>query len=77
MASLVLGYTLEVFFSVAMIGLAWAILYSTSNVLHYYRTDRYVAASLSLSAALALFFYYVLMSPSPSGADRAIGDFHA
>jgi uncharacterized protein len=37
-----------------------AILYSTSNIIHYYRTDQYVAASLSLFAAVALLFYYVL-----------------
>ncbi len=60
-ASLLFGFSLGVIFSVAMVGLAAAsILYSTSNVLHYYRTDQYVAASLSLFAAVALLFYYVL-----------------
>jgi FtsH-binding integral membrane protein len=29
-------------------------------MLYYYRTDQYVAASLSLFAAVALMFYYVL-----------------
>jgi FtsH-binding integral membrane protein len=44
-----------------MVGLAAvAILYSTSNIIHYYRTDQYVAAALSLFAAVALMFYYVL-----------------
>ena len=48
-------------FAVAMVGLAAvAILYSTSNIIHYYRTDQYVAAALSLFAAVALMFYYVL-----------------
>ena len=60
-ASLLFGFSLGVIFSVAMVALAGAsILYSTSNVLHYYRTDQYVAASLSLFAAVALLFYYVL-----------------
>ena len=60
-ASLLFGFSLGVIFSVAMVALAAAsILYSTSNVLHYYGTDQYVAASLSLFAAVALLFYYVL-----------------
>lgn len=37
-----------------------AILYDTSNVLHHYRTDQYVAASLRLFASLGLLFWYVL-----------------
>jgi len=36
------------------------ILYYTSNVLHHYRTDQYVAASLALFASLATLFWYVL-----------------
>lgn len=60
-ASLLFGFTLGVVFSAAMIALAAAsILYSTSAILHDYRTDQYVAASLSLFAAVALLFYYVL-----------------
>ena len=60
-ASYIFGFTLGVIFAVAMVGLAAvAILYSTSNIIHYYRTDQYVAASLSLFAAVALMFYYVL-----------------
>lgn len=60
-ASLIFGFQLGVIFAVAMVGLAAvAILYSTSNMIHYYRTDQYVAASLSLFAAVALMFYYVL-----------------
>lgn len=57
-------------FSGVMIVLAAGfILYSTSNVLHHYRTDMHVAASLSLFAAVALMFWYViqlLMSLSSS-----------
>jgi FtsH-binding integral membrane protein len=37
-----------------------AILYDTSNVLHHYRPDQYVAASLRLFASLGLLFWYVL-----------------
>ena len=60
-ASLLFGFTLGVIFSVAMIALAaTSILYTTSNIIHYYRTDQYVAAALSLFAAVALMFYYVL-----------------
>lgn len=36
------------------------ILYTTSQVLHEYSPDQYVAASLSLFAAVALLFWYVL-----------------
>ncbi len=37
-----------------------AILYDTSNVLHHYPQDRYVAASLQLFASVALMLWYVL-----------------
>lgn len=48
-------------FTVAMIGLASGyILYDTSNVLHHYRTDQHVAASLALFASVALLFWYIL-----------------
>ncbi len=60
-ASLIFGFELGVFFSVAMIALAGgAILYETSNVLHHYPEDRYVAAALQLFASVALMFWYVL-----------------
>ena len=36
------------------------ILYYTSNILHHYRTDQYVAAALALFASVALLFWYVL-----------------
>ncbi len=61
-ASVVFGFQLGTWFSVAMIGFAGAaVLYDTSNVLHRYEEDRYVAASLQLFASIALMFYYVLM----------------
>jgi FtsH-binding integral membrane protein len=55
------GWNLGVWFTVAMIVLAcgW-ILYDTSNVLHHYRTEQHVAASLALFASVALLFWYVL-----------------
>lgn len=60
-ASILFGFSLGVIFSVAMVGLAGGyILYYTSNVLHHYRTDQHVAASLALFAAVALMFWYVL-----------------
>lgn len=60
-ASLLFGFHLGTFFSVAMIALAGgAILYDTSNVLHTYPQERYVAAALQLFASIALLFWYVL-----------------
>jgi uncharacterized protein len=37
-----------------------AILYDTSNVLHKYRTEQYVAASLALFASVGILFWYIL-----------------
>jgi uncharacterized protein len=55
------GFQLGTFFSVAMVALAGAaILYDTSNVLHHYPEDRYVAASLELFASVVLLLWYVL-----------------
>jgi len=60
-AGVVMGFDLGLWFSVAMVVLAsGAILYTTSNVLHHYGEDQYVAASLELFAAVALLFWYVL-----------------
>lgn len=57
----VFGFQLGTFFSVAMVALAGgAILYDTSNVLHHYPEDRYVAAALELFASVALMLWYVL-----------------
>lgn len=58
----VFGFELGTFFSVGMVAFAGAaILYDTSNILHHYPEDRYVGASLSLFASVALMFWYVLM----------------
>jgi FtsH-binding integral membrane protein len=61
--AIIFGFTIGLLFSLAMIVLASAsILYSTSNVLHLFRLDQHVAASLSLFASVALLFYYVLLA---------------
>ncbi|HRX82283.1 MAG TPA: Bax inhibitor-1 family protein [Pirellulaceae bacterium] len=55
------GLPLGMWFSGAMVVLAAGyILYDTSNILHRYRTDQYVAASLALFASVAILFWYVL-----------------
>jgi len=60
-AGVIFGFQLGTFFSVAMVGLAGAaILYDTSNILHHYPEDRYVAAALELFASVALMLWYVL-----------------
>ena len=60
-ASLFFGLQLGTLFSVGMIAFAGAaILYDTSNVLHHYPQDRYVAAALALFSSVALMFWYVL-----------------
>ena len=57
----IFGFELGTWFSVAMIGFAGAaVLYDTSNILHHYPQDKYVAASLALFASIALMFWYVL-----------------
>src|SRR6202000_2743504 len=56
-----LGFQLGTWFSVAMIGFAGAaVLYDTSNIIHVYPEDRYVAAAMPLFASIALMFWYVL-----------------
>jgi FtsH-binding integral membrane protein len=58
---LVFGFQLGTWFSVAMIGFAGAaVLYDTSNIIHYYPEDRYVSAAMQLFASIALMFWYVL-----------------
>jgi FtsH-binding integral membrane protein len=60
-AGVVFGFEMGTWFSVAMVGFAGAaILYDTSNVIHHYPEDRYVAAALQLFASVALMFWYVL-----------------
>jgi len=60
-ASAIMGFTLGLGFTAAMIALAGGfIVYDTSNVLHRYRTDQHVAASLALFASVALLFWYMI-----------------
>ena len=55
------GLSLGVWFMWAMVVFAGAyILYDTSNIIHQYRTDQYVAAALALFASVALLFWYVI-----------------
>jgi FtsH-binding integral membrane protein len=59
--SILFGFGLGTWFAFAMVGLASAfIIYTTSNILHHYRTDQHVGAALELFAAVALMFWYVL-----------------
>ena len=59
--SMLFGFSLGlVFASVMVVFAAGSVLYSTSNVLHQYRTDQHVAAALSLFASVALLFFYIL-----------------
>jgi FtsH-binding integral membrane protein len=61
LCSVLFGFSLGIFFTGAMIALASGyILYHTSNVLHRYNEDQYVAASLALFASVALLFWYIL-----------------
>jgi FtsH-binding integral membrane protein len=60
-AAVIFGFSLGTFFSVAMVGLAGAtVLHDTSNVLHHFPEDSYVAAALELFASIALMFWYIL-----------------
>ena len=59
--SMVFGFSLGLIFSSVMVLFAaGSVLYTTSNILHQYRTDQHVAASLSLFASVALLFFYIL-----------------
>jgi FtsH-binding integral membrane protein len=59
--SLIFGANLGTWFSVAMIGFAGiAVLYDTSNIMHHYPSDKYVAASMALFASIAMMFWYIL-----------------
>jgi FtsH-binding integral membrane protein len=59
--SILFGFTLGLLFSGVMVFFAGgAILYTTSNIIHHYRSDQYVAASLALFSGVMLLFWYVL-----------------
>ena len=56
------GFQLGLWFSFAIVALSAAsILYTTSNMIHYYSTNMYVAAALSLFASVAQMFYYIII----------------
>jgi hypothetical protein len=60
-ASLAFGFHLGTWFSVGMIGFAGAaVLYDTSNIMHHYPQDKYVAASMALFSSIAMMFFYIL-----------------
>jgi FtsH-binding integral membrane protein len=60
-SSLLFGFQLGTWFSVAMIGFAGAaVLYDTSNIMHHYPKDKYVAASMALFSSIAMMFFYIL-----------------
>jgi hypothetical protein len=70
-ASMLFGFSLGVVFAGLMIAYAaGAILYNTSNVMHHYRPDQHVAASLALFASVALLFWYVLQFVMALSADE-------
>ena len=59
--SLMFGWNLGTWFSVGMVGfMGVAVLYDTSNIMHHYPQDKYVAASMGLFASIAMMFWYVL-----------------
>ena len=69
-ASILFGFSLGLFFSAIMVAYAaGAILYTTSNIIHHYRPDQHVAASLALFAGVALLFWYVLQIVMSMGDD--------
>ena len=59
--SILFGFHMGTWFSVAMIGFAGAaVLYDTSNIMHHYPADKHVAAAMALFASIAMMFWYVL-----------------
>lgn len=63
--------SLGLFFIIPMILLsAGYIIYDTSNVIHVYREDQYVAAALELFADVALMFWYILQLFISFGGNR-------
>ena len=58
--SMLFGFELGTWFSVAMIGGACAaVLDDTANIIHHYPQDKYVAASMALFASIAMMFWYI------------------
>ena len=60
-ASILFQFQLGILFMGIMVLFASAsILYTTSNIIHHYRPDQHVAASLALFSGVALLFWYIL-----------------
>jgi len=60
-AGILFGFSLGVWFAGALaIFAGFSLLHSTSNLIHSYNENQYVAAALSLFADIALMFYYIL-----------------
>lgn len=60
-AGMLFGFSLGLWFSVAMVVLAGgSILYQTSNMMYNYNKNQHVAAALGLFASLMLLFWYIL-----------------
>lgn len=61
LAAVIFGFSLGLVFMFAMVALiSGYILFYTSAVLHEYRTDQHVAASLALFSCIATLFWYIL-----------------
>lgn len=59
--SVLFGFNLGLFFSSVMVLFAGgSILYTTSNIIHHYRPNQHVAASLALFSGVMLLLWYVL-----------------
>ncbi len=60
-SAIIWGFTLGLFFSLAMVLLySGFVLYDTSNIIYEYRADQYVAASLSLFSSIVFLFYSIM-----------------
>jgi FtsH-binding integral membrane protein len=60
-AGCIFGFNLGLFFSFAMVALmSGVILYQSSQVMLYWRTDQHVAAALMLFSSVATLFWYIL-----------------
>jgi FtsH-binding integral membrane protein len=60
-ASIAFGFNLGIIFSSLMLLLlGGSVLYQTSNIIHHYRTNQDVAASLALFASFATMLWYVI-----------------
>lgn len=60
-AGMIFGFNLGLWFSAGMVVIASiSILYQTSQMIHKYQEDQYVAASLGLLGSFLLLFWYIL-----------------